>query len=185
MLEARRTYDRLQRERDSFDEEREADRAGREDFEDHLRMIIEAAEGNIESIKEAFVISLYHLWERFVGVVMRANPQSAQAAGKNKMPARFEHDAGVNMLIAAGFPVDKQALNLLRLTANVAKHSSGKSAQDLYDVKPDWFDARAVASLGIGFDSLIITDDRVDEFFEAVECSIPDTMPPYTLAGNP
>ncbi len=49
------------------------DRDGREAHEEHLRMIIEAATNNIQLIREAFAISLYHAWERFAVSVERSN----------------------------------------------------------------------------------------------------------------
>ena len=165
-----------------FDEETDRDREGREAFEEHLVSIVEAAEKNIELVREAFIISLYHLWERFCVAVVRANkPSDEPEAALSKEEIRAFHEEAISFkpkmvveqLIDAGLPIDAERIDLLRLTANVAKHSAGKSAQDLYAVRADFFNPEAVEAFGVTFETLQITDDMIDRFFDAVETSVP------------
>ncbi|OKO83550.1 hypothetical protein [Bradyrhizobium sp. NAS96.2] len=76
--------------------------------------------------RQAFLISLYHLWEREL---------------LNMMPKKDYKDEDVfEFLKNKGFSPDEANLAALRLAANVAKHSGGTSADQLYQLRPDLFD---------------------------------------------
>lgn len=112
-------------------------------------------------IREAFAISLHHLWERQVNKRVKA---------KN-----YDEKSAFAFLRGLGMQPDEPLLTALRLTANVAKHSEGNSAQKLYTLRPDLFDAAEMArwSEPPGYDYLKITDQALDDFFEAVRGSGP------------
>lgn len=118
-------------------------------------------EGVQRIYREAFLISLYHFWERELLKTMKKaqyNDQEAFAFLKNM-----------------GLTPDEPNLTALRLAANVAKHSGGRSADDLHKVRPDLFDTTEMAKWNDkpGHEYLVITDQVLDTFFEAVRKSGP------------
>lgn len=118
-------------------------------------------EGVQRIYREAFLISLYHFWERELLKMMKKTHYTDQdtfAFLKNR-----------------GLSPDELNLTALRLAANVAKHSGGKSADDLYKVRPDLFDTAEMAKWNDkpGHEYLLITDQVLETFFEAVRKSGP------------
>lgn len=77
------------------------------------------------------------------------------------------------MLIDIGFTSDTQGLKLLRLAANVAKHSTGKSAQQLFALKPEMFDASVTSADDADYHALRISDGHIAEFFACLQRSAP------------
>ncbi len=118
------------------------------------------AEGVLKLVREAFVISLHHFWEREIN--------------RRSKRTRYEKKKAFKFLEEAGLQLEKESLTALRLAANVAKHSEGGSADDLYLLRPDLFDAKAIKEgEKPGFSTLIITDEVAARFFEAVRRSGP------------
>ncbi len=117
-------------------------------------------EGVLRIVREAFTISLHHFWERELAAKMRKGYNEADA---------------FTFLKSMGLDPKKTELTALRLTANVAKHSEGKSAQELNKLRPDLFDSKAMARHNDppGYEYLRITDPALDEFFKAVRASGP------------
>ncbi|MHC2435292.1 hypothetical protein [Bradyrhizobium sp. USDA 4451] len=118
-------------------------------------------EGVQRIYREAFLISLYHFWERELLKVMKKT--------------QYKDQDTFAFLKNRGLSPDEPSLTALRLAANVAKHSGGKSADDLYKVRPDLFDTKEMAKWNDkpGHEYLLITDQVLDTFFEAVRKSGP------------
>ena len=76
-----------------------------------------------------------------------------------------------------GWEPQEIELNALRLAANCAKHSEGPSATQLYDLRPDMFDASKLkVGFEPGYDSLALSDTHVKSFFNAMKQSVPDNL---------
>ncbi|WP_156135338.1 hypothetical protein [Novosphingobium malaysiense] len=116
-------------------------------------------------IRNAFVITLHHFVEQRVG---------AQLPKK-----KYDQTKGFSWLKGFGWTPMEGGLNQLRLAANCAKHSEGASASQLYALRPDMFDEDMVKGWGAApaYDTLKLTDAHVDEFFAAVQASVPKMGP--------
>ena len=118
-------------------------------------------EGVLRIVREAFTISLHHFWERELTVRMRT--------------ARYKEAKAIEFLKGKGINPNEAGLTVLRLAANVAKHSEGNSANQLHDLRPDLFDVRQMSQYGDppGYEYLRISDAILDEFFATVQTSGP------------
>jgi hypothetical protein len=128
---------------------------------EHVGEMLSEIEGALRIYREAFAIALYHFWERQITARMKV--------------ARY-HDADVfEYLKNNGIEANEAELTVLRLAANVAKHSEGRSAEELYSLRPDLFDTAEMAKWKDppGHEHLQITDDVLDAFFRAVRKSGP------------
>lgn len=107
----------------------------------------------INLVREAFVISLSHLWERELNSRRRVQD--------------YEEAKAFAYLRAQGETVPEDVLTDLRLTANVAKHSAGTSAEKLFERRPEFFDAPQMDALGAepSYEFLLVTDQMVADFF--------------------
>ena len=74
-------------------------------------------EGVLRIVREAFTISLYHFWERELVA---------------KMHKKYNDLDAFAFLKQMGLDPKQTELTALRLTANVAKHSEGTSADALH-----------------------------------------------------
>jgi hypothetical protein len=112
-------------------------------------------------VREAFAISLHHLLERQLNGRMKVN--------------KYDEKKVFSFLKAKGLTPDEPMLTVLRLTANVAKHSAGNSANKLYALRPDVFDTAEMAkwSHPPSYEYLRITDQVLTDFFAAVKKSGP------------
>ena len=118
-------------------------------------------EGMQRVYREAFLISLFHFWER--ELLRRMKKEDV----KDNQAFAF--------LKAKGLAPAESKLTALRLAANVAKHSEGKSAEKLFKIRPDLFDVEAMKNWNSkpGHEHLLITDEALDDFFDAVRMSGP------------
>jgi hypothetical protein len=112
-------------------------------------------------IREAFTISLHHLLERQLNKRMKAR--------------HYDEKKAFAFLKGLGLQPDEPLLTALRLTANVAKHSEGNSAQQLYKLRPDLFGTAEMTkwSHPPSYEYLRIADQALNDFFEAVKRSGP------------
>jgi hypothetical protein len=112
-------------------------------------------------VREAFTISLHHLLERQVNKRMKRS--------------NYDEQKAFAFLRGKGMQPDEPILTILRLTANVAKHSGGSSAQQLHRLRPDLFDNAEMArwSDPPSYEYLRITDQILNVFFDAVRRSGP------------
>jgi hypothetical protein len=112
-------------------------------------------------VREAFTISLHHLLER--------------QANKWMKTSKYDEQAAFAFLKAMGLQPEESTLTILRLTANVAKHSAGNSAKQLHQLRPDLFHTVEMAKgpHPASYEYLRITDQIVEDFFGAVKRSGP------------
>lgn len=131
------------------------------DAGDHAHELMSEADTVLGLVREAFAISLHHLWERQLNDRMKVNS--------------YKEEKVFAFLKAKGLTPDESMLTLLRLTANVAKHSGGNSADQLYALKPDLFDTAEMArwSHPPSYEYLRISDQLLTDFFAAVKNSGP------------
>ncbi|MXO91850.1 hypothetical protein [Pontixanthobacter aquaemixtae] len=119
-------------------------------------------------VKLAFVISLHHYVEQRLAPRLPRKPNGE---------TRYDPQAAYAWLKDFGWEVKDKQLEELRLAANCAKHSEGKSARELFDLRPDMFDTDKIGmGFDPGYDSLKLTDAHIDVFFEAVKDSVPDNL---------
>jgi hypothetical protein len=149
--------------RDSFFEE---DEEGRVIYDrgEHAGEMAAEIEGVLRIVREAFMISLHHFWERELTAKMKVSCNGAEAFA---------------FLKSMGSNPNEAALMALQLATNVAKHSEGRSAEKLYKLRPELFDTGAMARSKDppGYEYLRVTDQILDEFFEAVRTSGPQRQP--------
>jgi len=133
------------------------------DYGEHLGELLHDKESVLALVRLAFVMSLHHYWE--------------QRLSGNLPKNSYDQIKAFAWLKGYGWKPKEIELNELRLAANCAKHSAGKSASDLYVLRPDMFDASKI-KMGFdpGYESLAITDAHVAAFFEAVKQSVPDNL---------
>jgi hypothetical protein len=128
---------------------------------EHAGEMTAEIEGVLRIIREAFAISLHHFWERELTVKL----------GRS----RYDEAEAFRYLRRLGITPNETGLTGLRLAANVAKHSEGRSAEQLYELRPDLFDAERATGRddALGYEDLRITDEIIDEFFDTVRQSGP------------
>jgi hypothetical protein len=138
------------------------------DYGEQLGEMLHEEETVLNLVRLAFVISLHHYVEQ---QLISKLPLNKKGEPHYDQPAAFE------WLKSYGWKPKEDDLNELRLAANCAKHSAGKSASDLHGLRPDMFDASKI-KMGFepGYDSLALTDQHVAAFFEAVKESVPDNL---------
>jgi hypothetical protein len=163
-----RQWEELEREvaagRASFIEEDEEGRVAY-DRGEHAGEMIAEIEGILRIVREAFTISLHHFWEREITKKMRST--------------KYQESEAFAFLKSKQIESNEIALKTLRLAANVAKHSEGTSAKKLHKLRPELFDSTEMAKFDDppGYEYLRITDQILDEFFEAVRISGPQPLP--------
>jgi hypothetical protein len=95
------------------------------DFWEEVGQLENEAHSSIEIIRAAFLIGLFHFWEK----------HSIRWVDK---PA-YHHDAVMAWLKTQGYAPDADRLKELELAANCAKHGPGKSCNKLFACRPDLF----------------------------------------------
>ncbi|KTT74847.1 hypothetical protein [Sphingomonas sanguinis] len=128
---------------------------------EHAGELMEEVKVVLDLIRQAFTISLHHLWERELNRLMKVK--------------YYKEANSFAYLKGEGAAVDESKLTDLRHTANVAKHSGGSSANKLHKRRPDLFDTAEMAKWSDppSYEYLRISDQAFDEFFEAVRQSGP------------
>jgi len=118
-------------------------------------------EGIQRIYREAFLISLFHFWER-------------ELLTRTKKKKISDYEAFAFLKKSGLTPMEAQ-LTALRLAANVAKHSEGDSADKLFKSRPDLFDVEEMLKWNDkpGHEYLLITEEVLEGFFEAVRMSGP------------
>lgn len=130
------------------------------DYADDYGELAAEAREVIKLVEEAFVVALAHFWERFF---------------LRRLGATIYREAEIYpFLQSKGWPLNTAKVEELRLCANVVKHSSGRSANELLSRRPDMFIAERIASgQAPGYENLKINEGDLREFFQAVEASGP------------
>jgi hypothetical protein len=126
------------------------------DFGEYIGEQISNADETLRIVREAFLLSLYHYWEKQVRGWMKVKD--------------YKQDKALPWLTAEGLTPDKNNLDVLRMAANCIKHNN----QVLYKRYPKFFDAsRIVGPTPDLHDALRIDDEHLDVFFHAVRASGP------------
>ena len=117
---------------------------------------IERANNSIPFVRKAFVIGLFHLWERHCNSAMKRN--------------RYIHDDVMVWMEANGRRLKAETLLHLELACHCAKHGPGNSCKKLWKLRPDLFNR--VNNEGQASEStLVISNETFDEFLKAVSTS--------------
>jgi hypothetical protein len=152
---------------EDYDEETGAGRHYGEEFSERRH----EAEEALLLVRNAFVIVIYHLWER------GAQRWVSQVSKKPN------HSHLVAALTEASIVIDKDGLEELRLLVNCLKHNS-KDGRKLYALRRDLFandfdpDAihPAIGKPLVNIDwaeKVVLTDDNVEEYLRVVRNSGP------------
>lgn len=136
--------------------ERDEDRA----FSEHLIDVAWEAEESLKTLREAFILVVYHFWENQARIHLRLEGYSQEVAFTK---ARERAD----------FVVDEAGINRLRMIVNCIKHGGRKS---LYEAAPDLFDKDLINAAAEDPDyriALRLQDKDIDAAFAAVRSSGP------------
>jgi hypothetical protein len=142
------------------------------DYGDQLAERRSDAEDALLTLRKAFAIMSYHLWER-----------GAQrwAAQKKKGP---NHRDLIAALTASGIVVGEKKLGELNKLVNCLKHNSASSGPALYTARPDFFDsdfdplvnhpATGKPLTRIDWaENILLSDANIEEFLMAALSSAP------------
>lgn len=130
------------------------------DYGEHFGEIAAEIQRTQQLVREAFSISLYHFWEREAGRLLGTE---------------YKPKTGLGELEKLGLQPNIAGLERLRLVCNVAKHSAGGSADQLYQLHPEMFDTKRMSDFETGpdYESLILSDADMEAFFVVVQESGP------------
>ncbi len=131
------------------------------DFGDELYTIEYEAEATSSLVREAFLISLFHFWER----------QSNLWLGVRG--ATYNHQSTIGWLQTHGYTLDEPTIRRLELAANCAKHGPGRACDTLYALDPTFFAPPAIQSMGSSRNFVQTTIPMMDSLFSAVRQSGP------------
>ena len=132
-----------------------------EEYKDQLIDRNEREEQAFALVRSAFVISLFHLFEKHCNRGMKK--------------ATYAHDKAMAWLKGQNFSPDEANLYVLGLAANCLKHGAGRSANDLLEVAPSLFPGlkTPLHSSNTPDDRwLKISDQKFEEFLVAVQTSM-------------
>ena len=125
-----------------------------------LELDIEAAEDAIQEFRKAFVLAIYHHWERSI---RRYTGVTTTGHGHVVAGAKAE-----------GLSISSD-LRLLQVLSNTLKHDTDQWASELFRLWPEVFGSRYPAYRGNDFYSFIRIGDRDIEFLlDIVSASGPD-----------
>ncbi|HCE21989.1 MAG TPA: hypothetical protein DF282_05665 [Hyphomonas sp.] len=113
----------------------------------------ESAVRGIEMVGTAFLIALFHLWERHCNVIQQR--------------AVFSTSAPKQMEFKPAYRREKATLEELELAANCAKHGVGRSCAVLFQQSPHLF-TDAARRKGPSHLNLAVPESRLIEYFDAV-----------------
>jgi hypothetical protein len=131
--------------------------AGGLDDEDRQQELCQEASRAEELIRNAFMIALFHFFER-------------QCVSAMKDGRRFDHKRAMDWLEQRGYSPDRRQLHTLELCVHCSKHGPGASCNRLFAQEPAFFRIMEVAGkvLPPSDDRMRIPLARLNEFFGAV-----------------
>lgn len=139
------------------------------DFGEAVGEIEAEARSSQALVRTAFVVALFHFWER------QANAWQAIPGEK------YNHAATMAWLHRSGIQPRTEDLLTLQHVANCAKHGPGKSCDALAARCLDLFDLNRHGIVETPSDhNLLVTAKLVDAFFEAVSGSGPQLRSPWS-----
>lgn len=111
------------------------------------------AERGALMVRRAFLIALFHLWERHSNNYLKRE--------------HYDHNVVRKYLIRYGHAKAVDSIRRLQLAANCAKHSSGDSCLDLFKLYPSFF-PRLTSGKPPNERALAIDGDDIEKFFDLV-----------------
>lgn len=112
------------------------------------------AERGAPMVRKAFVIALFHTWER------HCNARLARE--------HYKHDLTTEKILAPdGHAAVANVVHELQLTANCAKHGPGTSCRDLYQLRPEFF-PRVKSPEKASEKTLLVPADALSRYFSAI-----------------
>ncbi|WP_137930305.1 hypothetical protein [Mesorhizobium comanense] len=114
---------------------------------------IQVAENSIPLVRKAFVIALFHLWERHCNDGMKVK--------------KYVHEDAMRWVEGNGGKPNRDGLRQLELACHCAKHGPGLSSQKLWRLRANLFPG-VTAEDQASERRLVITDQTFDEFLNAV-----------------
>jgi hypothetical protein len=134
------------------------------DFGEHIGEMVHEAEEGLRLVREAFVLSLYHYWEKKACELLHIKHYTQDAV----FAAAKQHSR---------LDIDEPGIDRLRRIANCIKHDKGKT---LFKEEAGMFEAGRVVDpedpLG-WHDALQLRDEDVENGFTAVRSSGPKAKP--------
>ncbi|WP_242140716.1 hypothetical protein [Sphingomonas sp. TREG-RG-20F-R18-01] len=161
---AKRRVERLQEDWERYDVMDHDDREALSDHNDSLSGDMSAGIVSLALVREAFLISLFHLWEKQIKDF--GGPAVCDKEG------RYHHDRAMGYLLSQSFRVFPRELQILKYAAEVAKHSEGPSAQKLLDLRPGCF-VNDTTAVNVHYERLMIMPHHIDFAFVVVRVSGP------------
>lgn len=141
------------------------------DFWEEVGELKDEAESATRIIRSAFLIALFHFWERHSNRWVRRK--------------EYHHETVMAWLKAQGYEPNEALLKDLHLAANCAKHGPGASCKGLFDRCSDLFDQGKIGAFP-AFEpndkNLKINSVTLQAFFDAVSQSGPRIA--STVAGR-
>ena len=130
-----------------------------DEYIDALNDFLSEEDMALDLIRQAFLITAFHYWERHV---------------KAWTGKEYKESESLNELKTHGLAPEETRLHELRLIVNALKHSGGGSAKELYALRPDLFDPTTIKNWGEPtYEGLRLADSDFERYFEAVRISGP------------
>ena len=129
---------------------------------DHAGDLDAQAQRGAPMVRKAFLIALFHAWERHLNARLKRE--------------QYDHQVARKTIIRDGHAAHWKSIRELHLAANCAKHGPGDSCSDLYAMRPDFFPrvqtaekaGNAMPKIEPSEATLVIIDDTLSVFFDAV-----------------
>lgn len=134
--------------------------------ESHLSDLYQEEETTLRLVTEAFIIALWHLWERQITASMYRDREDG-------VRYTYSHDATMGWLKRNGLAPQPRALRELKFLAETLKHSEGSSAEELFRLRRDLFDVHLDTADEAGYEWVRVDHATFDHFFDAVRSSGP------------
>lgn len=120
---------------------------------DHAGDLDEQRRRGAPMIRKAFLIALFHAWERYLNDRLKRE--------------QYDHLLARKTLIRDGHAESWSLVRDLQLAANCAKHGPGTACADLYSKRPDFF-PRAPTVEKASERTLVISPEALDTFFATI-----------------
>jgi len=133
------------------------------DFQDDVDNLTEESAACLRIIRESFVLTLFHYWERQSFVWLKTPVSSNR---------HYDHAATMAWLTTYVGQPNVSTINKLRLVAHALKHGPGRAAKALHAAHPELFGPGG----GLTDPSnapLILDEAVINSFFSAVDKSAP------------
>ncbi|ASW07747.1 hypothetical protein [Rhizobium sp. 11515TR] len=142
------------------------------DLETLLVMDLEEAAEAVLELRKAFVLAIYHFWERTIRSYCNTH--------------EFGHNSLVKKAVRSGIAVDKNSLQKIQHLANVLKHNTsdlGRALRESWpDIFPKGFEPNGKTDW---YSAVALTDEDVNFAFEAISNSGPRSRPSVNKPSQP